>query len=257
MSQLVRRSFDAAFFSRVANDPSVRPWLGGASGADDASPLDFSSLLENPAVVALQAEGGGWVFVPILPGSYEVHTLFLPEGRGAKHMRAAREGFRYMFAETDCLEILTKCPDDNGPARHASSLLGFRERFRREAAWKPGVGISYRAFTLDDWTARDAECLRWGRTFHQALEAAKDLHPAPRPAHVDDEAHDRAVGASILMALASQADKAEGAFNRWAAFAGYAPVRRLSPTLWDVGDGIVELREGELRVAMVRTISPA
>lgn len=247
--ELVRRSTDVEFFNRVANDPSVRPFLGGLGGADDTSPLDLGPLISNPAVVALQTDHGGWIFHPILPGAYEVHTLFLPVGRGRRHRAAAAEGFRFMFTRTDCLEILTKCPDDNGPARWASAQLGFRERFHRPDAWAEGVGISYRAFTLDDWVARDPVCWGEGQNFHAELEAAKAAAGSARPVHADDPAHDRAVGAAALMIRAGQVGKGVGVYNRWAAFAGYQPVEALSATVLDVRDALVELRpDGSLGV---------
>lgn len=247
---MIHRSRDVAFFNAVANDPAVRPFMGGEDGPNG---LDLAPLIENPAVVTLRAAHGGWIYVPILAGAYELHTLFLPEGRGRPHLRAAVEGFRFMFVETDCLEILTKCPDDNGAARWASSHLGFRERFRRDDAWAPGVGVSYRAFSVDDWMARDAQCLTQGQAFHATLEAAKT--GSDSPLHAEDAAHDRAVGAAVLMARAGQTQKGVGLYNRWAAFAGYAQIEALSPTVIDIRDALVELRPDGSMGAIVRPVS--
>jgi hypothetical protein len=47
----VDRQFAAERANRIANDPEVRPWLGG-SGA-----LDFSALVANLANVLLMNEG--------------------------------------------------------------------------------------------------------------------------------------------------------------------------------------------------------
>lgn len=246
----VSRSFDAAYWNALANDPSIRPFVGGDQ------PLDFAEAVANPANVFLQADHGGWFFHPLLPSAYEVHTMFLPEGRGRKHLTAAAHGFRFMFTQTDCLEILTKCPDDNGPARWASSFLGFRERFHRPEAWGAGVGVSYRAFSVDDWMARDAECLAEGRRFHAALEAAKLREGSELAVHPEDPAHDRAVGAAALMVRAGNAGKGVGLYNRWAMFAGYQTIELLSDTVIDVRDAIVELRPDGSLGAMVRGVSP-
>lgn len=250
---MIHRSTDVAFFNAVSNHPSVRPFLGGPGGAGDLSPLDIGPVLAIPGVVALQTDHGGWIFVPLLAGAYELHTMMLPEGRGRAHLNGLREAFRYMFTQTDCVEILTKCPDDNGAARWASSHLGFRERFRRENAWAMGVGISYRAFTVDDWTARDPACLEAGQEFHKMLERAKAGTAAPL--HDEDEAHDRQVGAAVLMARAGRMDKGVGLYNRWAAFAGYAPVEALSATVLDIVDAVVEIRPDGAMGAIVRPVS--
>lgn len=237
---VVRRTFDAAFLNRIANDPSVRPFLGGEG------PIEAGGIVGNPDNVALATEHGAWVFMPLYPGAYEVHTMVLPEGRGRPHIAAAREGLRYMFARTDCVEILTKCPDDNGPARWASSVLGFRERFHRDDAWAPGVGVSFRALTADDWFVRDAVCLQEGRALHDLMEAAKRPGAAGHP---PDEMHDRAAGAASLMVRAGQAAKGVGFYNRWARFAGYPPIAALSPSVVDAGGGfIIEHVDGALEV---------
>ena len=248
---MIRRTMDAALLNEVANDPDVRPWLGGAPG-----PLDLTPIIENPANVALVAEHGGWLFQPVMPGCYEVHTLFRKAGRGRRFMAAAAQGFRYMFTETDALEILTKCPDDNLGARQASSALGFRERFRRESAWAPDVGISFRVFSVDDWFTRDAQCLEEGRTFHRMIEYAKGAARSALPIHLDDETHDRAVGAAILMAKAGQLSKGVGFYSRWAIFAGYATIEVVGPNAIDVRDAIVEIRDGQLGVLKCRLEQP-
>lgn len=243
---MITRTMEAVFLNEVANHPSVRPRLGGLGL------LDLAPLIENPANVTLVAEGGGWIFVAMIPGIYEVHTLFLPHGRGRKFVQAAAHGFRYMFTQTDCLEIVTKCPDDNPGASIASYHLGFRERFRREDAWVPGVGVSYRVFSIDDWFVRDAECAHEGHEFHTMIEVAKRQMDSSLAAHPHDRAHDQAVGAAILMAKAGRIDKGMGFYNRWSIFAGYATIETVGPNAVDVGDAIVEIGDGKLRVLKCR-----
>jgi hypothetical protein len=173
MTPIIRRTMSAAALNEIANLPEVKPFLLTAEAARrlGAEPLNLAPMLANPANIALEAEHGGWVLEQMLPGCYELHTLFRPEGRGRAYFAAAWEAVRYLFAATDALEIITKCPDDNGGARMAANLMGFRERFRREDAWAPGVGISYRVFSVDDWFVRDPECLAAGRDFHAKLKA--------------------------------------------------------------------------------------
>lgn len=247
---MIRRTMSPTLFDEVANHPEVRPWLGGGTG-----PLDTRPWVENPAVFCLEADKGGFVFHPILAGVYELHTMFLPEGRGKALMDAAREAWRYMFTQTDALEIVTKCPDDNTGARMASSQHGFRERFRREDAWAPGVGISYRVLSVDDWIARDQACADEGLAFHLALDAAKDAAGSKLPTHPHDEAHDRVVGAAVMMAKAGNMAKAVGLYERWRVFSGYGPIEALSNTLVDVGDAIVSITPGGIEALLVRGVS--
>jgi hypothetical protein len=253
---MLRRTMNADLLNEVANHPDVRPFLGAA----ELGTLDLTDLVENPRNVALVGDAGGFVYQQLMPGVYELHTLFLPEARGKALMAAARESFRFMFTRTDCLEILTKCPDDNGGARFASSALGFRERFRREAAWETLAGISYRVFSVDDWFVRDPECLAAGQEFHAMVEAAKEAATAllPEgaalfPVHPEDATHDRAAGAACLMAKAGLTTKGAAFYNRWAIFAGYATIAAISETLIDIQDAIIEVRDGHMEVLKCRS----
>lgn len=242
---MIHRTMSTSFLNEVANHPEVRPYLGGVENPV----LDLSPLVEDPRCICLEVPGaGGWILQPVLPGVYELHTLFLPEARGRSYFEQAREAIRRVFSETDCLEIVTKCPDDNGGARLAAQLIGFRERFRREDAWAPGVGISYRTFSLDDWFVRDTECKKAGEAFHDALEGAKIAAGSTLPIHPEDVAHDQAVGAACLMIGAGQVAKGVAFYNRWAILAGYATITQISDTLIDVRDAIIEVRGGKMEV---------
>lgn len=242
---MIRRTMDAAFLNAIANDPCVRPWIGG----DPTEPVDLSPILADTENVAIVCEHGGWVLHKLAPGTYEIHTLFGKAGRGSFFRKAAFEMLRWMFTRTDAVEILTKCPDDNPGARMAASWVGFRERFRRADAWKPGVGVSYQALTVDGWSARDPQARIEGAKFHEALEWAKgpEIHQ-----HPEDAAHDHAVGAALLMAYAGQIDKGVAFYNRWAMFAGYAQVARVGPYEIDIQDAMVEIANGSVNVLMVR-----
>ena len=248
---MIRRSFDAARFNEIANHESVRPWLGGEGE------LDLAGIVSNPANVALLGDHGGFVNHNLGEGRYEVHSLFLPEGRGSVAIEAMRRGMEYMFTATDCVELVTKCPDGNRAALGIARVGGIEEQFRREAAWSFNgdlVGVSYRAISLAKWISRAPECLVRGQWFHKKLEAAKVNSGSNLVAHEDDEAHDRAVGASVLMALAGNARKSVWAYNRWAIFAGYQPIMLLSdaPILIDVVDAIVSPKADDMEILLCR-----
>lgn len=248
---MITRTMDATFLNGVANHPQVRPFIGGGEHE-----LDLTGLCCNPANIVLVTEAGGWVLQARLPGVYELHTMFLPEGRGSAYFAAAREALNYVFTRTDALEILTRCPDDNGPARMAASMMGFRERFRREGVWHTGAGVSFQALTLHEWVMRDRDALKAGRDFHEALEAAKRAQGSTLPDHPDDEAHDRAAGAAYLMIQRGQTAKAVGWYNLWAIFAGYVTIEALSPTVVDIRDAIVEVRDGRMGVLRCQSAQP-
>ena len=246
---MIRRTLEARFLNEVANHPDVREGLGGAG------PLDLTAIVSDPSNVALETEHGGWVLVRHEPGVYELHTLFLKEGRGLAHFTAGSEGLAYMFAATDAREIVTRVPDFNCAAKMSSRAFHFRERFRRENAWTDArgetCGISYRVLDIDTWCAHSAPALRAGEWFHEKIEAAKVAFSSSLPDHPEDKAHDRAAGAAVLMIKAGNLGKGVWFYNRWARLAGYAPITVLSqtPAIIDVGVGvIVEVREGGMEV---------
>lgn len=235
----ITRTLDAAFLNRVANDPDVRPWIGG-DGL-----LDLTGIISDANNFALQADHGGWVFVRHDAGTYELHTLFTPAGRGAACLSAWKEAVHYMFVATDAREIVTRVPENNRGADFAARRCGFRERFARPNAFKDADGrlfdVSFRALTVDDWAFNDPEALAAGEMFHAQLEAGRLAADAVWPEHPDDEAHDRAAGASCLMIAETNTRKGVWFYNRWAALAGYPQIRILTetPLTLDVGSGVV------------------
>ncbi len=247
----LKRTLDPSALNRVANHPEVRPWLGGEGE------VDLTGLVMNPANFAFQGEHGGFIAQKIGEGRYEVHSLFLPSGRGGESLACAAEGMAFMFCATDCSELVTKCPEGNPAALGLARAGGFREQFRRERCWPFNgemVSVSYQALSLQRWVERDAECLNVGHWFHEKLTSLKSAHGSELPVHDDDDAHDRAVGASVRMVLAGNPRKAVWAYNRWAVFAGYAPITLLSeaPVLIDVVDAIVSPCGADMEIVLCR-----
>lgn len=116
----LRRTFEATFLNQVVNHESVRPWVGG----DRSARLDLTSVVEDHANVALINRHGGFVFVQKEPHVYEVHTQFLPAGRG-ESLRYACEAARYMFGVIGAERLVTDVPDDNRPALNLAIAVGF------------------------------------------------------------------------------------------------------------------------------------
>lgn len=248
---MIIRTMDPTYLNSVANHPDVRPWIGGDG------PIDMSALIANPENIALQAEHGGFLLLKLEPTIYEVHTMFLPEGRGKWLFAALDAGSEYVFAATDALEVVTQVPTSNDRARMLSNAGHFKPTFSRARCWpSPGGpdGIDYFGLTIERWMFRAECCLDAGHGFHDDLERLTN-HDFP-PHHDDGDAHDRVAGACYLMALAGNGLKAAETYNRWARLAGYPLVTVLSlhPLIMDVGEGvIVEHYQGSMRLLQLKT----
>lgn len=75
---MIERTFDADKINALVNDPSIRPTVGG----DGESYIDVSSAVADRQNVFLLGEHGGFACTWSAPGTYEVHTFILPDGRG-------------------------------------------------------------------------------------------------------------------------------------------------------------------------------
>lgn len=239
---------DASHLNAVANDPSVRALLGGEGE------INLSDVLADARNVALQNEHGGFLFLNQGEGRYDLHTLFRRSGRGRALLDAATFAARYMFTTTDCVEIVTRCPEPNRAADFMVRRCGFRPLFERQGAWVDGSAIRYFWLPFEDWRGQDPAISAEGHAFHETIERAKRERDSSLPIHPDDAAHDRAAGASVLMARAGQARKAVSTYNRWASLAGYAPIALLSeaPLIIDVQDAVLGLSSGALEVLLCR-----
>lgn len=237
---MIGRTLDGAFFNEIANHPDVRPWLGGEGI------LDLRQTVANPDNVAMRYLGGGLIYEKQDDGLYEVHSMFLPERRGKYAVTVMRHSLEYLFTHTDCLEILTRVPDGNRAADGFARLAGGREVYRLEHDPKLfGAPVSVRSLTLDMWRSRSEMCLSAGQSFHDALERAGE-----HDGHPEEDAHDRAVGASVLMFRANNPGKAVWAYNRWAKVAGYQCVElaSTSPLVISMGKSFVAMLDGRIEV---------
>lgn len=247
----VTRTMDPTHLNAVANHPDVRPWLGGKGE------LDLSLTLADPQNVALVTDHGGFVCLRKDAGLYDVHSLFLPDRPRRETVDAMRDGLAFMFAETDCVDLVTQVPSNNPAAAGLAALGHFTPRFTQVGVWPaPDGAIDVTWFGLDlwTWTMRAAEPLAAGHIFHAQLEAAKRASGSALVTHADDDTHDRAAGATYLMALAGNAVKAVTFYNRWAVVAGYVPITLVSlqPVILDIGDAVMSMRNRELQVLLCR-----
>lgn len=244
-----RRTLDGTHLTHVANHPDVRPFLGGTAV------LDLAGLVEDPANITIETANGGLIGVAIGAGRYDVHTLFLPEGRGAEASHAMSLMAEYMFSVTDCVEGRTTVPVVNRGAALAARRAGFELRYTSELPWGDShTGAEFFALTIERWALRSPMTLALGQWFHEALAAAKNEAGSAQPTHPEDRVHDHMVGAVCAMARGGQPEKAVRFYNVWAACARYAPIQllRAHPIIIDVQDAIVEWNGTDLEVLRCR-----
>lgn len=242
---MIRRTFDPAFLTEVVNHPEVRPWLAGKGE------LDISDRVLTADNYVLVTDHGGFILVLHEPGRYEVHSQFLP-GHGTHPIRAMLEAQEWMFTRTDCEAIVSKVPHANQAAKGLALTGGLRTIFNREES---DLGpCAYVELTLMDWAMRTASLERHGERFHAFLDKAKAEAGSELPTHPHDPAHERAVGAAMLMIERGQARKGADFYNRWARLAGYAEIELLNeaPAVVDAIDAVVGLGAEGLEMLLCR-----
>lgn len=130
---------DAKYINGFANHPEIRPHIGGSGE------LDLTAITKEPNV-ALFGEHGGFCLSWTAPGTYEVHTLITPEGRGAWAFDWAARSIEYM-ALIGAEHIWTRVHPD---ARHTAI-------FTRKMGLKPcgtllcDLGDGEREWRLFNW----------------------------------------------------------------------------------------------------------
>lgn len=88
---MIRSILDPAIINEFANNPGIRPTLGGFG------PLDLTAAVKEPNVF-LFGEHGGFCLSWSAPHTYEIHTMIAPEGRGAWAFEAARTSVDHMVS---------------------------------------------------------------------------------------------------------------------------------------------------------------
>lgn len=80
---------DPAIINFYANHPEIRPHIGGEGY------LDLTIVTHEPNV-GLFGEHGGFCLSWTAPGTYEIHTMITPEGRGQWAFDWAARSIEYM-----------------------------------------------------------------------------------------------------------------------------------------------------------------
>lgn len=246
MTVSIQRFTDAAHINAILNHPEVYPFVRGPV----EGPLDFTAFLQSDDVYALFGEHGGQIYVRLQSGLFEVHSQFLPEGRGDYAIAVTRASLRWMFTRTDAVECLTRCPLNNPAAKALARGIGGQFQWTNPRGWfadgKP-VAAEIWSLTLQEWTRTAPGLAATGKWFHDRLEAELDRHGAKELAHPEDQAHDRYVGAAVEMFFGGQPDKGAVFYNRFAALGGYHPVEIVSrnPLAVDIGTATLLMRDND------------
>lgn len=122
---------DPAFLESVANHPKVFP----AVSCKGVARIDLDPIWAD--CVALEFDGGGFVFHRQDADVYEVHTLFLPHTKGVDDY--AEQALAHMFANGARL-ILTQVAKDLPHVRRFAERHGFVRFGGKENGWERESG---------------------------------------------------------------------------------------------------------------------
>lgn len=223
---------DKSLVEQICSHPEVRRWT-----AHDGAPAFNADKYLQPPNICVIVEGGCFLGVSHGAARYEAHTNFVPTGRGRNVLAGVAQAMHHMFVNTDCETILTRVPVNNPAADWVTRRAGFRYLFTRPAYWpKDGVRHDMKQYemTVEDWV-RSGTCSATGRDFHARLPEGPD--------HPEDPTHDAYVGALVTMIGAGNVHKGVHLYNRYALFAGYAPVRQRSDGSFTAGNLTIHAEE--------------
>lgn len=139
---MIRRTFDAERVNYLVNHPAVRPFIGG----DGKSEMDLSEAVGDDQNHFLDGDHGGFACCWSAPGTYEIHTFVLPEGRGEWAYRFALSGRDYM-TRIGATHLWTRVHPDARNVRRFTLAAGFKAagQHRIDAGDGPVV------YDLFDW----------------------------------------------------------------------------------------------------------
>lgn len=227
------RTLNAEIFNSVANNPGIRPYLGGQDE------LDLTNIIENANNYCFLTDDktGAHILINKGQGTYEVHTLSLPNARGSHMRKLMQEARAFMFLQTDCIELQTFVPDGQANVLLWAQYAGFSEDFFRDKCFNykgDMIGGTYLSLSYNDWVLKDKDNLKVGQEFHKVIEPFELL------THPDDAVHDAWAGATCR---SYNLPKAISYYNKWAARTGYAQLAIVSiaPFVIDFGNAILQL----------------
>lgn len=109
-------------------------------------PIDLTSAVADRANYFLDGEYGGFACTWSAPGTYEVHTFIVPEGRGEWATRFAKDGKDYM-AEHGADHLWTRVHPE---AKHVRAFT-LKAGFRPAGTHTIDLGLGPVTYDLFDW----------------------------------------------------------------------------------------------------------
>lgn len=245
----IDRAYDAARFNQILNDPAVRPWVADAQEGT----LDVSPAVANRNNILLMGDHGGCMFFALQVGLFEVHTAFLPSGRGEWSRNFLWGVGLWMFTRTHAVEILTRVPHGHLAARTATLGAGMHPAWTREDCCvfrgRP-VPVEIFSAKVQDWVWEAPWLAEMGQSFHDSInQQAAALGITEQP-HEDDDNHNRIVGLCFQMFRWGQAAKATVLYNRWALASRHRTIElvQADPPVVKFDVGFLTLENGALKL---------
>lgn len=245
---MIARQSDAVFINRVLNDAEVRPTIADMSEGK----IDITPIIRNQNNIVLAGEYGGVVLLYLMEGFYEVHTAFLPEGRGKWGMEFLRHGMRMMFTCTGCIDISTRVPEEHPGAKQAALMAGMTWEFTASCVFTGRMmPCEVYSIGITHWASRVDGMVERGQWLHHRLKQEAARLGITEPTHEDDDTHNRYAGICYEMCVNGQARKGVAFYSRWALIARHRPVILVSekPPVIKFDIGLMRLKEdGDIEV---------
>lgn len=136
----VERTHDMALVASIMGHPSIFRHIA-EDGIDEPEPVDHPGFYWMQAKIAGKVAG---LFLVHANSSvcYEMHTMILPEFRGAQASCAAQALLTWAFTTTPCRKMVTRIPDYNRAALRFAEANGMRQEGVNRASYlKDGLLI--------------------------------------------------------------------------------------------------------------------
>lgn len=216
---------DTPEINRILNHEEIYPW---ATMGKMTEPLDIGPAFDK-VFVLLEDSGGGCIILdPYSVDTIEVHTCLLEAFRGKESASIVRDTLRFAFAETGCMEILTKVPVNNKAADLFTRTVGF-------IRVADATELRSYQLSIERWPYLD--------------ETLDEFCPPELEDMAVDTYQKRLFGALMLVSSKGFMGKAVSIYNKHARLQGYLPVQVCGMDSLTVGGLAIHFGEdGSFRV---------
>lgn len=131
----LERTQDAELIKSVVTHDAIWPHVSDSNVSRETWEPVIHDTVHQLAIYDDEGLGGCFILMPLSSVCWEVHTCILPTHRGWKAREATKLCAAWMFANTECLHIVTKIPSYNRPAYKLAIDSGLRNLGMIESAW--------------------------------------------------------------------------------------------------------------------------